>query len=50
VEDTRTGWVDGATGAVRADARWRQFDVAAKGFERGVAAHQGTRYGWINRT
>ena len=49
VEDTRIVYIDGATGAVRADAKWSQFGVGAKAFEWGVAVHQGTQYGWINR-
>ena len=49
VEDTRILYVDGATGAIRADLRWGQFGVGAKAFEWGVAVHQGTQYGWINR-
>lgn len=49
VEDTRIVYVDGATGAVRADVKWNQFGVGAKAFEWGVAVHQGTQYGWINR-
>lgn len=49
VEDTRILYIDGATGAVRADARWGQFGVGAKAFEWGIAVHQGTQYGWINR-
>ena len=49
VEDTRIIYIDGATGAVRADVKWNQFGVGAKAFEWGVAVHQGTQYGWINR-
>jgi uncharacterized iron-regulated membrane protein len=49
VEDTRIVYIDGATGAVRADVKWNQFGVGAKAFEWGVAVHQGTQYGWINR-
>ena len=49
VEDTRIVYFDGATGAVRADVKWSQFGVGAKAFEWGVAVHQGTQYGWINR-
>jgi uncharacterized iron-regulated membrane protein len=48
-EDTRIVYVDGSTGAVSADLRWSQFGVGAKAFEWGVAVHQGTQYGWINR-
>jgi uncharacterized iron-regulated membrane protein len=49
VEDTRTLYIDAATGAVRADIRYGQFGVGAKAFEWGIAVHQGTQYGWINR-
>ena len=49
VEDTRILYLDGATGVVRADAKWKQFGAGAKAFEWGVAVHQGTQYGWINR-
>ncbi len=49
VEDTRTLYIDAATGAVRADIRYDQFGVGAKAFEWGIAVHQGTQYGWINR-
>jgi uncharacterized iron-regulated membrane protein len=49
VEDTRTLYVDAATGTVRADIRYDQFGVGARAFEWGIAVHQGTQYGWINR-
>ncbi|WP_225896801.1 PepSY-associated TM helix domain-containing protein [Brevundimonas goettingensis] len=49
VEDTRIVYIDGATGAVGADLRWGQFGVGAKAFEWGIAVHQGTQYGWMNR-
>jgi uncharacterized iron-regulated membrane protein len=48
-EDARSLYVDGVTGAVKADIRWSQFGVGAKAFEWGIAVHQGTQYGWINR-
>lgn len=48
-EDARSLYVDGATGAVKADLRWSQFGVMARGFEWGISVHQGTQYGWINR-
>ncbi|MGX1587675.1 PepSY-associated TM helix domain-containing protein [Brevundimonas diminuta] len=47
--DARSLYVDGASGAVKADLRWNQFGVMARGFEWGIAVHQGTQYGWINR-
>jgi uncharacterized iron-regulated membrane protein len=49
VEDTRTLYIDPATGTVRADIRYDQFGVGAKAFEWGIAVHQGTQYGWLNR-
>lgn len=49
VEDTRTLYVDGVTGATRADVRYDQFGWGAKAFEWGIATHQGTQYGQINR-
>lgn len=49
VEDTRALYIDAATGVVRADIRYGQFGVGAKAFEWGIAVHQGTQYGWINR-
>ena len=48
-DDARSLYVDGASGAVKADLRWSQFGVMARGFEWGIAVHQGTQYGWINR-
>lgn len=48
-EDARTLYIDGQTGAVRADIRWSQFGVGAKAFEWGVAVHQGMQYGQVNR-
>lgn len=48
-EDARTLYVDGQTGAVKADIRWSQFGVGAKAFEWGIAVHQGQQYGQINR-
>ncbi|MET4683199.1 PepSY-associated TM helix domain-containing protein [Brevundimonas faecalis] len=48
-EDARSLYVDGVSGAVKADLRWEQFGAMAKGFEWGIAVHQGMQYGWINR-
>ena len=48
-EDARTLYIDGQTGAVRADAHWSQFGVGAKAFEWGIAVHQGFQYGQVNR-
>jgi uncharacterized iron-regulated membrane protein len=50
VEDTRILYIDAASGAVRADIRYGQFGIGAKAFEWGIAVHQGTQYGWVNRT
>ena len=49
VEDTRSLYVDPATGAVLADIGYRQFGAGAKAIEWGIAVHQGTQYGQINR-
>lgn len=49
VEDTRSLYVDGATGALRADIRYDLFGGGAKAFEWGIAVHEGRQYGWINR-
>ncbi|WP_291835267.1 PepSY domain-containing protein [Brevundimonas sp.] len=48
-EEARTLYVDGQTGAVKADIRWSQFGVGAKAFEWGIAVHQGLQYGQLNR-
>jgi uncharacterized iron-regulated membrane protein len=48
-EEARSLYVDGQTGAVKADIRWSQFGVGAKAFEWGIAVHQGLQYGQINR-
>jgi uncharacterized iron-regulated membrane protein len=49
VEDTRVLYIDGADGVVRADIGYEQFGVGARAFEWGIAVHQGTQYGWVNR-
>jgi uncharacterized iron-regulated membrane protein len=49
VEDTRTLYVDGVSGETRADIRYGQFGWGAKAFEWGIATHQGTQYGQVNR-
>ena len=48
-EDARSLYIDGRSGEVKADIRWEQFGLGAKGFEWGIAVHQGQQYGWINR-
>lgn len=48
-EAARSLYVDGRTGAVKADLRWDQFGVGARAFEWGIAVHQGHQYGWANR-
>ncbi|HYC68837.1 PepSY domain-containing protein [Brevundimonas sp.] len=49
VEDTRILYIDGVTGRVRADIGYAAFGRGAKAFEWGIAVHQGTQYGWLNR-
>lgn len=49
VEDTRALYIDAGSGAVRADIRYEQFGPGAKAFEWGIAVHQGTQYGPLNR-
>lgn len=48
VQDARSLYI-GADGQVRADIRYDQFGLGARAFEWGIAVHQGTQYGWINR-
>ena len=48
-EDARSLYIDGQTGAVKADIRWDQFGPGAKAFEWGIAVHQGMQYGQVNR-
>lgn len=47
-EDARALYVD-ADGRVVADYVWSDFGVGARAFEWGIAVHQGTQYGWINK-
>ena len=47
--EARSLYVDGRTGAVKADIRWAQFGTGAKAFEWGIAVHQGQQYGWANK-
>lgn len=49
VQDARSLYVDGSTGAVRADIGYSQFGIGAKAFEWSIYTHQGTQYGQINR-
>lgn len=49
VEDARTLYIDGVTGALRADIAYDRFGWGAKAFEWGIAVHQGEQYGQINR-
>ena len=49
VEDTRSLYIDGTTGAVKADIRYARFGVGAKAFEWGIAVHEGRQYGQLNR-
>lgn len=48
-QDSRTLYVVGRSGQVKADIRWDQYGVGAKVFEWGIAVHQGHQYGWLNR-
>lgn len=48
VEDARILYIDGA-GAVRADIAYDRFGWGARAFEWGIAVHQGTQYGQVNR-
>lgn len=48
-EEARSLYIDGQTGAVKADVRWSQFGAGAKAFEWGIAVHQGLQYGEFNR-
>ncbi|RZJ86526.1 MAG: PepSY domain-containing protein, partial [Brevundimonas sp.] len=48
-EEARSLYIDGQTGAVKADIHWSQFGVGAKTFEWGIAVHQGMQYGQLNR-
>lgn len=49
VQDSRTLYVDGATGTLIADVRYDQYGWGAKTFEWGIFTHQGTQYGQVNR-
>jgi uncharacterized iron-regulated membrane protein len=49
VENTRSLYVDAGSGAVMADIGYAQFGAAGQAVEWGIAVHQGTQYGWINR-
>lgn len=49
VEDARSLYIDGVTGRVKADIRYKQFGAGAKAFEWGVFVHQGTQYGRLNQ-
>ena len=49
VEDTRTLFLDPATGQALADMRFSQFGGGAKAIEWGIAVHQGQEFGWINK-
>lgn len=49
VEDTRTLFLDPATGQALADMRFGQFGGGAKAIEWGIAVHQGQQFGWVNK-
>ncbi len=49
VEDTRTLYLDGATGEVIGDIGYGEFGAAAKAIEWGIAVHQGQQFGRANQ-
>lgn len=49
VEDTRSIYIDGATGAIRDDIGYARFGPPAQAIEWGIAVHQGTQFGWFSR-
>lgn len=49
MEDTRTLYLDPATGAVLADVGYAQFGSAAKVIEWGISVHQGQQFGRLNQ-
>jgi len=49
VEDTRTLYLDGATGSVIADIGYNRYGPAAKAIQWGIAVHQGEEFGPLNR-
>jgi len=49
VQDSRSLYVDAASGHVLADLGYDQFGAGAKAIEWGVYTHQGTQYGQLNR-
>ena len=49
VEDSRTLYLDAATGQALADIRYGQFGPGAKAIEWGIAVHQGQQFGPVNK-
>ena len=49
VENSRALYIDGAEGTVKADIGYADFGPGARAIEWGIATHQGTQYGQINR-
>jgi uncharacterized iron-regulated membrane protein len=49
IEDSRTIYLDPYTGRVLKDVGFRDWGVAAKAIEWGIAVHQGQQYGPLNR-
>ncbi len=49
VEDARSLYIDGTSGAVMDDVGYARFGPAAQAIEWGIAVHQGTQYGWVSR-
>jgi len=48
-EDTRVLYLDQYTGAVLGDVGYAQYGSVSKAIEWGIAVHQGTEYGAVNR-
>jgi uncharacterized iron-regulated membrane protein len=48
-QDTRTIYLDNASGRVLADIGFRDFGPAARTIEWGIAVHQGQQYGLANK-
>ncbi len=49
VQDSRSLYIDAASGRLLADLGYDRFGVGAKTIEWGVYTHQGTQYGQVNR-
>ena len=49
VQDSRSLYIDGASGRVLGDIGYDQFGAGAKAIELGIYTHQGTQFGQANR-